>query len=485
MWPCLSFAFSLFFSTLNSKCGGEFSGTLGTIMRNIRRLLNQIARNIATILTESERGQELYKLLLTQHPADIAAVLERIEEKERIVLFKKLPLDMGVMVFEELPSMFQASILINVTIDAATSLLRQIRIDKVIDLFDHLTDPQLKKYLELMQQKQRNLIISLLNFEPESAGRIMNSEILSIPSDLTIKQTITLLQRVQPRREQLGMRLYVTNKVHKLVGYINMDDLVCNKPEIAINQIMHNNELIVDAHEDQEIVANQIRHYDITSAPVVDKDNYFLGAIMAHEVFDIFAEEASEDVYKISGVPGAEEGYFQTPFWKLVWLRSPWLIALLLLQGVSSSIMANYDTLLRSHTIVAFFLTMLIGTAGNAGNQSGALVIRGLAVGEMTRKNGYLVMIREFRVSLIMAFVLSVIGFGRVYLTHFDIASALAINISLFFIIITSMMLGTFLPLMLDRLNFDPAHSAAPFLATLTDIIGIVIYFTIASKMLG
>lgn len=200
---------------------------------------------------------------------------------------------------------------------------------------------------------------------------------------------------------------------------------------------------------------------------------------------EVVEEEASEDVYKMSGLSPVEGGYLETRIWTLVWQRTPWLVGLLLLQSISSFILAGYKEVVDKYFIISMFLTMLIGTGGNAGNQSSALVVRGLALGQMTRKNSFKVLMREFGISVLMASILVFFSFARVYSFNKSFISAFAVSAALFVIIIVSMFLGTLLPILFERLDIDPAHSAAPFLATLMDILGVLIYCFVVSKILG
>ena len=229
-----------------------------------------------------------------------------------------------------------------------------------------------------------------------------------------------------------------------------------------------------------------MHHYGLLSAPVVDEHNHFLGVVTADDIVDVVEEEASEDVYKMSGLAPVEHSYFQTSFKSLFFQRSMWLGSLLLLQSISGIILNKYQTLIEGHIMLSFFLTMLIGTGGNAGNQSATLVIRGLATGEISRKNAIRVLLREFGMSLFLAAVLFGASFARIYMFYPSrTIEALAISASLFLIVSMSMVLGTFIPFMLERLNVDPAHSAAPFLATLMDVLGIIVYCAICSRILG
>lgn len=453
----------------------------------IKDLFNLLESHLSLLLSTMPSEEHIWwPKLLHMHPADIAAFIERLPKQDAITLFGKLPLETSSQVFERLSDATQAQVLEGLETDQATRILHNMPVDKITDLFGLLSDENLNKYLRLLQKKDRHRVISLLHFDPESAGGIMNSEVLTLPHHVDIKQAINILQRLQPKREH-HQRIYVTDKNNILIGYINVEDLLLNKPETPLSRIMRKNELIVDVHEDQEYVARQMQHYDLLSAPVVDREHHFLGIITADDVFDIIQREVSEDVYKSSGQAPIVSTYFKTPFIQLLWQRIPWLIGLLLLQSISSIIMGSYQATLEANAVLAIFITMLIGTGGNAGNQSGALVLRGLTTGEINRPNGMNVLFRELRLSMVIAFILTSVAFFRVY---FDprtesFSQVVAICGSLYLIVVTSIFMGTFLPLLFERLNIDPANTAAPFLATLMDIIGVLIYCTLSAYILS
>jgi magnesium transporter len=454
-------------------------------MLRIKKILFQIENNIESIIKEDTAlGRDFWKILLEQHHADIAMLISKLDAPHRVALFKKLPRDLSIKVFEKVAEPVQAELLVTLDIEHAGSILKNMPVDELTDLFDHLSDENLEKYLKLLQSKQRNKIISLLTFNPRSAGGRMNSDVLTLQKDFTVRKSVELLQRIG-QQKVLTQRLYVTTSDNVLVGYITLDKLVLNKPETSLSSILNKNEFVVYVGEDQEDVANQMHHYGVMVAPVVDKQQQFLGVITADDVFDIIKQEGSDDVYKMFGLIPVQHSYFATPVWQMVWQRGIWLVGLLLFQSFSSAVLASYDSLLSKYSIISIFLTMLIGTGGNAGNQSATLVIRGLTTKEMSRNNAFKVLFREFGVALIMACVLICVGFVRVYFSHHDLLSAIAISFSLFLIVIVSIISGSLIPLILDRFNIDPAHSAAPFLATLMDILGVIIYCFVCSKILG
>ena len=429
-------------------------------------------------------GAKGWQLITQSHPSDIADLIEALGIRAQKKLVKKFSLPLLAKTFEQLTHLTQVDIIKMLPDDTAADVLKHMHADEVVDVFEHLDDDSVKHYLKLLQKKQRSQILSLLTFDPKSAGGIMTSDVLTLHSDMTVKKSIGLLQRARPNEVEIRYRVYVADNDNRLVGHITLDTLVTNKPETPLSKLIKKNEVVISAHEDQEEAVHKMAHYDVSSVPVVDDDGHFLGVIMSTDAFEVIEEEASEDVYKMSGVGHVEHTYFETPLFQMFYERGKWLVPLLLFQSVSGQIMSRFDGMLAEHVVIAFFLTMLIGTGGNAGNQSATLVIRGLATGEINRQQGLLVLMREFAIGLMIAASLALISWGRVMVTNGNTVIATAISLSLFLIVLASMVLATLIPLALERLGIDPAHSAAPFLATLMDIIGIIIYCSICSYML-
>lgn len=457
------------------------------IMLKVNETLTQIEKHIDEVLSEETTlGKDLWHFLIEQHPADIATLIEQLEDEiKQVAILKKLPRQLSCDVFEDLNDTLQAVLLVLLDIKHATLVLKKMHANELADFLDHLSDKDLEKYLKLLQHDQRNTIISLLSFDPHSAGGRMNSDVITLQKDFTVKQSIDLLRRLRLRKDLL-QRIYVTNASHILEGHITLDQLFLNSPETLLSNIIQKNEVHILVNEDQEDVARQIRHYRLQSAPVVDQDNHFLGAITSSDVVSIMEEEESEDVYKRFGLSTVEHSYFATPAWKLIVQRSVWLIGLLLFQSVSSLILGHYDFLIKQYTILSVFLGMLIGTGGNAGNQSATLVIRGLTTKEMSRRNVWKVLLREFWIAVVIGSLLVCAGFTRIYFSkYYTFTAALAISIALFSIVVISMIIGSIIPILLDFFGIDPAHSAAPFLTTFMDILGVVILFLTFSALLG
>ena len=454
-------------------------------MITVESLTTQLEQHFDDIIQEtSESSTYIWKMILGQHPADIATIIENLSSNRQALVLKKLSHVTAPKIFERLSGLAQAQLLSHLDKDFITHILHHLHTDALTHFFDYISDELLQEYLKLLQKKQRHQIISSLSLAPKTAGRLMTSDVLTFPRNFTIRKSIALLQRIGAKRDVL-QQIYLTDERNLLAGYIKIQDLVLNKPETSLMNVMKPCDFIARVEDDQEEVAKKMQHYDLLSVPVVNDNNYFLGVVTADNIFDVLEEEASGDVYKMSGITSMEDSYLQTPFFTLIRQRSVWLVGLLFLQSFSSVIMGYFDWIFREYTIFAFFLTMLNGTGGNAGNQSSTLIIRGLSLGEINHKTIYKVLFKEMATGLVIGAILSIASFLRIYFYSHDAYMSFVISIVLFFITFCSISLGTALPLLFDKLGIDPAHSAAPFLATMMDILGISILCITASIMLG
>jgi magnesium transporter len=450
---------------------------------NAEKLLAEIKDNLnAVISRESALGESLWKTFLDLHPADIADFLSELPREQAPLLFANLPNTLKMDVFEELSDLMKGLVLEGMTDQEKVDAFRSLPADELADLFDHFSDENLKKYLALLQKDVREQVLSLMQFEPDSAGGIMTTDVITLMKDFTVKQAITLLQRVQPNRE-IHQHIYVVDKEHNLLGHIRLESLVLHKPEERIESFMKSNELVVRADEDQEVVAQEMVHYGLTTAPVVSSTNKFLGVISTEELVDVLVEEATEDVQRMASLPPMKYPYFDIPFFKVLYLRSYVLIALLIAESFSGTLLRHYDYIVK-FGILGSFLPMLISAGGNSGSQTSAVVIQGLASGEITVSNMFRLLWREFYVSFLCASILGVISFLRAYFVGGSLMECIAISTSLGIIVLVSSMLGTIIPFILRRFNIDPAFSAGPFLATLMDILGIVIYCRVSDFLL-
>ena len=356
--------------------------------------------------------------------------------------------------------------------------------DELTDLFERLSDEELKQYLSLLHKTDREKVLSLLKFNPESAGGIMDTDVLALHDDLSVQKSIQLLQRLEVNQE-IHRQIFVIDKNKRLMGHICLEDLVLQKPQARLSDFMRKNLLVAKAEDDREEIANKMVHYNMTIIPVVGEEDYFLGVIPSSTLIDIIEEESAENVYRMAAMTPVKGTYFDASIMKLLYQRSMILGALLLAQSLSSAIIKAHETLLITFAggVLMQFLTMLTSTGGNASSQTSAVVIQGIASGEINKTNIKKFLKREFFLAFWIAFFLGFISFLRVYITSHHLLGSIAVSSSLVVIVMASIMIGSCIPIVLRRINVDPAYSAGPVLATLMDILGLLIYCRVSQQI--
>ncbi|MFA6066438.1 MAG: magnesium transporter [Candidatus Babeliaceae bacterium] len=440
----------------------------------LQKIFEQIRNNIdAVINKESTIGLALWHELLKQHPADIAQLFSYLNEDDAQQLFLHFPEHLQCSVFIEFSNIQKTFCLAFLNDTTKRDLLNSLPIDELTDFFDDLSNQELKEYLKLLHKNDREKVLSLLQFNPESAGGIMDMNVLSLMQDFTVEKSIQILQRLQPNRD-LHQQIYITNEENQLTGHIRLEDLVLKSPQVRLASILRPNELVIHVDQDREEIAQQMIHYNLMIVPVTNHENIFLGVISSDTLVEVIEQEASEDIYRMAALSPIKNTYFETPFFKLLYQRGSILLILLVLQSFSSLILQKFQATLCG--FLMFYITTLISTGGNTSSQTSALAIQGMATGEINDANRWRFIGREFLMSLLIATLLSVFSFIRIYATHHQLWGSLTVSLSLGIIIIVSVLLGSCMPLLLKKLNLDPAHSAGPLLATLMDIIGLLIY---------
>jgi len=450
-----------------------------------QKLFDQILENITSVVAQdSPESIQLWQEFINLHPADIAQFLGNIEKERAKLLFIALPAELKLAVFPYLSNSMKVFCLSFLDDAAREHLLASLPLDELTDVFDELSDEELKNYLKLLHKRDRDKVVSLMQFDPESAGGIMNTNVLTLMQDFTVERSIQILQRLQPNRE-LHREIYVTDRTNELMGHINLEDLVLKHPKTRLSSILRKSELVVDVNQDQEEIAHKMVHYQLMTVPVVEANNIFLGIIPSDTLVNILEEEAAEDVYKISALKPIKNTYFETPFFSLFVQRTSILIPLLLLQTFSTIIMQYYEFLLRG--FLYSFSPMITSTGGNTSSQTSALAIQGITLGEITETNMSRFLLRELRMAMLIGLTLALVGFIRIYITHgaANILGNLAVSISLGIIVLISVMLGSVMPLFLKKLDWDPALAAGPFLATLMDVLGLFAYCMISRLIIG
>lgn len=447
-----------------------------------QKILDRVRENFSAVLKqEAPLGLEIWHEFIKMHPADIATFLSDLEPDQAKELFVCLPQQLKLPVLEDLSYSLKIICLSAVDHNDRAYLLGDMSMDTLTDFFDELSDEELKEYLKLLTKKDREWVLSLMQFNPESAGGIMDAEVLSLMQDFTVEKSVQILQRLQPSRD-LHRQIFVTDHRHHLVGYIFLEDLVLQQPKVRLVNLVRKPEYVALADEDREQVAQTMVHYGLTIVPVTTREGVFLGAVPSDTLVEVIEQETSEDIYRMSAMAPIKHAYLETPFWRLVYQRGSILLLLLLLQTGSSFIAEHYKALLAG---IFIHMTMLISAGGNASSQSSALMIQGMATGELHEANILKFLRREFSMALVLSVVLSIFQFVRMLVIYGNFFASLAVSISLAFIVVVAIMFGSSMPWILKKFNVDPAHSAGPLLATLMDIVGVLIFCLISQLILG
>lgn len=443
---------------------------------DVKDLLYEIQNNIEEIIAQKgPDGTRLWHELLRTHPVDIAQIFKSLDKEHVKALYQALPKPIQLDVFHELQDKLKVYVLSFMDDQEQVEAFQTLSTDDLTDLFDIFSDEELKRYLESLHKRVREKVIRMLKFEPESAAGVMQTDVITLMEDFTVEKSIQLMQRLRPSKN-VHQLIFVVNKDHRLVGFVYLEDLIFNKPNTRISSFMHKNELIANAHEDRENIAKEMVHYGVTTVPVIGNDNIFLGVISGDTLVDVLVEEATEDVQKMAAMSPLKRPYFETPFFQSLYERSYILVILLLAGSVSTTIMRMYEATLTE--MLLFFVPMLTSVGGNTSNQTSAVAICGMASGEFDQGTMRSFLRRELMMATCLSLILGLTAFTRVYLTSGVLWESLVVSFTLAIIVLVSVTLGSAMPFILKRFNIDPAFSAGPFLATIMDIVGILIYCT-------
>ncbi|AXG91691.1 magnesium transporter [Clostridium botulinum] len=430
----------------------------------------------------SEAREELLKL----NSVDIATLLEEVDNKKSmLVLFRLLPKDIEIDVFSYMSNDMQQYIIQSITHEEMTTIIDQLYFDDVIDLLEEMPANIVKKILLNTDEKKRKLINQFLKYEEDSAGSIMTIEFVDLKKEMTVEQAIERIRKIGVDKQTINT-CYVIDRNRKLEGIISIRRLILSNKDVLIKDIMKENYVSINTFDDQEYVASQFKKYDLVSMPVVDKEHRLVGIITIDDIVDIIDQENTEDFHKMAAMEPSEEEYLKTGVFELAKHRIIWLLVLMISATFTGNIIRKSEDVLESVVILASFIPMLMDTGGNSGSQSSTLVIRGLALGEIKLKDIFKVMWKEFRVSVVVGIVLSVVNFLRVYfIEKVSFMVSMTVCISLFFTVVLAKVVGGILPIVAKKLKLDPAIMASPLITIIVDAVALLIYFGIAKILLG
>lgn len=423
--------------------------------------------------------------LLDMNVVDIAQLLEELGDDNVLVAFRLLPKEIAAYVFSYMSSDQQQYIIESITDREIKNIIDELFLDDTMDLLEEMPANVVKKVIKNTSEGRRKHINQLLNYPENSAGSVMTIEYVDLRKEMTVHQALEHIRKTGVDRETIDV-CYVINKNRILEGILPIRKLILSDEDTIIDDIMNTNIISVHTHDDQEEIASIFKKYDFVAMPVVDNENRLVGIITIDDVVDIIEQENTEDFQRMAAIEPSEEEYLKTNVFTLARHRIVWLLILMVSATFTGNIIKRFDDVLQSVVILAAFIPMLMDTGGNAGSQSATLIIRGLALDEITLKDVYKVIWKELRVSVIVGLELAIVNFLRVYIFEkVQVEISLAVSITLFFTVVMAKVTGGALPIIAKKLRLDPAIMAGPLITTIVDALALIIYFTMASWIMG
>ncbi|MFC0046023.1 magnesium transporter [Metabacillus iocasae] len=421
---------------------------------------------------------------LDMHTYDQAQFYEELDDMQRSYLYEILsPKEMaGIFENLEIPEEDYQTLLSEMHPTFAADMLSEMYADDAVDVLNELDKEQVASYLTIMDDESAKEIKDLLHYEEYTAGSIMTTEFVAIHAHQTVHSAMQILRKEAPEAETIYY-VFVVDEDKKLVGVISLRDLIVADEDTMIHEVMSDRVVSVSVAEDQEEVARTMRDYNFLALPVVDFQHHLLGIITVDDVIDVIDEEASDDYSKLAGISDVDT-VDKTPF-SAAKKRLPWLVILLFLGMMTASLIGQFEDTLNQVAILAVFIPLIAGMAGNTGTQALAVAVRGLATGEVAEESKWKLIGREAGTGFITGGSCGVLVTLIVYIWQGDIFLGLLVGVSIFVTLIVATLAGSFVPLLMDRLNIDPAVASGPFITTINDLISILIYFGLATMFMS
>ena len=436
-------------------------------------------------LLENKQYTSLRQALTDLNDADIAVILENLDEEDRLKVFRILPKSMAADVFSYLEIDIQQMIITSLAEKEAAGIINNLMADDATDLLEEMPANIVKRLLANATPEVRRDINHLLQYPEDSAGSIMTVEFLDLKEHLTVQEAIERIRKRGVDSETINI-CYVLDQSRMLIGTVALRYLLLSEPDAIIGEIMHENVISVNTLMDQEEVARQFQKYDFTAMPVVDNENRLVGIITVDDIVDILQEEATEDIEKMAAITPSDKPYLRTGIFETWKNRIPWLLLLMLSATFTGSIISSFETALSSCVILTAYMPMLMGAGGNAGSQSSVAIIRSLSLNEVRFKDWFRVLWKESGVAVLCGITLAVASFVKLMLfDHLSLMVALVVSVSLALTVLIAKIVGCMLPLLAKKIGFDPAVMASPFITTIVDALSLLIYFAIAMSVLN
>ncbi len=436
---------------------------------------------------DERRFSDVRSMISDSEPADVAESIGFLDAEKRTVVYRVLSRELATEVFEHLGPDAQEELIKGLGREQVAAILNDMAPDDRTSLLEELPAAVTKQVLAMLSPEERRVANQLLGYPEDSVGRMMTPDYIAIRSGWTVQQALDHLRRNGEDSETLSV-LPVMDDRGALIDDLRVRQLLLAEPDSKVEQLLDGNFIALKATDDQESAVQVFKEYDRVAFPVTDSAGTLLGIVTVDDVLDVAEEEATEDIQKIGGSAALERPFMQVGFGDMLRKRAGWLVLLFLAQLLSLNVIALFDEKLAQLAVLMLFVPLIISSGGNSGSQAATLVVRAMALEEVTPGDWWRVLRREVAFGLTVGVVLAVIGFVRISLGSFSsdwFRLALAVSVSVTCVVLWGVILGSMLPFIMRAFGVDPASSSTPFVATLVDVTGLLLYFTVAVAIIG
>lgn len=440
---------------------------------------------LLTELLRNKKWQELKEMLTEMNEQDIAELFMELEERELTLIYRLLPKELAAEVFVNMEPEYQELLIRAFSDTELREVLDELYVDDAVDLIEEMPATLVKRILRHTDPDTRKSINEILRYPEDSAGSLMTIEYVDLKRSLTVADAFTRIRRTGVDKETI-YTCYVTDSKRKLKGYVTVKDLLLAEETATIREIMEDNVISVNTHEDKEVVADLFQKYDLVVLPVVDRENRLVGIITVDDAIDVLQEEITEDMELMAGITPTDKPYLKMGVFENFKKRIPWLMLLMVSATFTEKIITYFEGALTSCVVLTAFIPMLTGTCGNCGNQSSSTIIRGISLGEIEFRDTLKVVLKEFSIALVCGIALAIVNFIKLMIFD-DIGwrVSLVVSVTMIAAVVFAKVVGSILPVIAKKIGFDPAVMSSPFISTIVDAVTLLIYFAIASSVLN
>lgn len=440
-----------------------------------------------TVLTliQGKKYKQLKEVLSTMQPVDIAALFSELPEKSQPPVFRLLPKDVAAETFVEMDSDLQHHLIQSFSDTELQEVISELYIDDAADLVEEMPANVVKRILRQADPETRRQINEILNYPEDSAGSIMTTEFMSLRAQMSVAEAIKRIRRKGFDSETINT-CYVTDDGRRLIGAVSIRTIILAEENDLIENIMDRHVISVGTLEDQETVAKVFAKYDLTVLPVVDGEGRLVGIVTVDDALDVLQEEATEDIEKMAAITPTVRAYLKKSVVEIWRSRIPWLLIMMISATFTGLIITHFEDALKTYVILTAYIPMLMDTGGNSGSQASVTIIRGLSLNELAFHDLFRVVWKEIRVAFLAGVTLAVFNFGKMMVVdQVDFPVALVIGLTLILTVFIAKLVGSILPMLAQKVGFDPAVMASPFITTIVDALSLLIYFSMAGMFLG